>query len=146
VTAPCEGFSSSTTIVAWPASLQEFLKHKQCDSEIVDNGLDGLEALKSTHFDAAIVDLVMPNMDGIATLRAFRKLAPMLPIIFMTGCAFGNFKRLAPNFLGMASKLGATCCLHKPIQPRQLLAALDACLMISQIVVVSGATDGAVHM
>jgi two-component system response regulator (stage 0 sporulation protein F) len=128
------------------ASLQEFLQHKQCDSEIVDNGLDGLEALKSTHFDAAIVDLVMPNMNDIETLRAFRKLAPMLPTIIMTGCAFGNFKGLAPNFLGMATKLGATCCLRKPIQPRQLLTALDACLMISQIVAVSGATDGAVHM
>jgi two-component system response regulator (stage 0 sporulation protein F) len=128
------------------ASLQESLQHKPCDSEIVDNGLDGLEALKSTHFDAAIVDLVMPNMDGIETLRAFRKLAPKLPIIVMTGCAFGNSEGSAPNFLGMATKLGATCCLHKPIQPRQLLATLDACLMISQIVVVSGATDGAAHM
>jgi DNA-binding response OmpR family regulator len=46
----------------------------------------------------------------------------------------------------MATKLGATCCLHKPIQPRQLLATLDACIMKSQIVAVSGATDAAVHM
>jgi CheY-like chemotaxis protein len=56
------------------ASLQEFLQHKHCDSEIVDNGVDGLEALTSTPFDAAIVDLVMPNMDGIETLPALRKL------------------------------------------------------------------------
>lgn len=127
-------------------SIQEFLKHKHCDSQIVDNGLDGLEAIQATRFDAAIVDLVMPNMDGIETLRAFHKLAPTLPIIIMTGCAFGNSNSPAPNFLGMATKLGATCCLHKPIRPLQLLAALDACLMVSQIAAVSGATDDAVHI
>src|SRR3977135_3337498 len=110
-------------------ALQEFLKHKHCDSAIFDNGAKGLQAVKSSHFDVAIVDLVMPEMDGIEIIRGFHQCSPTLPIILMTGYGVGASHNLAPNFLGMAAKLGAIRCLCKPVQPRQLLDAIEACLV-----------------
>jgi CheY-like chemotaxis protein len=98
-------------------SIQEFLKHKQCESTIAADGAKGLRARASGCFDPAIIDLVMPGMDGIETARAFRKHAPLLPIILMTGHGFSKPCGTAPDFFGMAAKMGATYCLRKPIRP-----------------------------
>src|SRR3977135_3528026 len=105
------------------AARQEVRKHKGYDSVIANSGANGLKAIGSSHFDLAIIDLMMPDMDGIGTIRAFHKCAPMLPIILMTGYAFSAFRGPTPDFFGMAAKLGASHCLHKPIQPRKLLDA-----------------------
>jgi CheY-like chemotaxis protein len=109
-------------------AIQEFLKHKQCESAIATDGAKGLRALESGCFDLAIIDLVMPGMDGIETIRAFQKRSPLLPIILMTGHGFSRPCGTVPDFFGMAAKMGATYCLRKPIRPRQLLEAFEACL------------------
>jgi DNA-binding NtrC family response regulator len=127
-------------------ALQEFLKHKHCESVIFGNGAKGLQAVESSHFDVAIVDLVMPDMDGIETIRAFHKSSPTLPIILMTGYGFGASHNLAPNFLGMAAKLGAACCIRKPIQPRQLLDSIEACLVKPSTEGARHAADGALRV
>jgi CheY-like chemotaxis protein len=114
-------------------AIQEFLKHKQCETMIAADGTKGLRALESGGFDLAIVDLVMPGMDGIETIRAFRKRAPLLPIILMTGHGFSNPAGPVPDFFGMAAKMGAAYCLRKPIRPLELLEAFEACLGAPQI-------------
>jgi DNA-binding NtrC family response regulator len=116
------------------AAIQEFLKHNECESVIAPDGAKGLRALESANFELAIVDLVMPGMDGIETIRAFHKHAPLLPIILMTGHGFARPCGTVPDFFGMAAKMGAAYCLRKPIRPRQLLEAFEACLGGPQIV------------
>ena len=56
------------------------------------DGEDGLEALKAAlgegkGFDLVVSDVVMPGLDGPAMARELRKLAPDLPVLFMSGYA-----------------------------------------------------------
>ncbi|MBN3033685.1 MAG: response regulator [Candidatus Saganbacteria bacterium] len=56
----------------------------------VDFAFDGEEALKkigANFYDAAILDLVMPKLDGYAALTRIREIHPDLPVIFITGKA-----------------------------------------------------------
>ncbi|MFT4028075.1 MAG: response regulator, partial [Novosphingobium sp.] len=58
------------------------------------DGEEGLEQVaKGGRFDLVVSDVVMPNMDGPAMARAIRKLAPGLPILFMSGYAEDHLRR-----------------------------------------------------
>ena len=49
------------------------------------SGKDALQALRKADFDAVVLDLKMEDMDGIEVLKIFKKIAPELPIIMLTG-------------------------------------------------------------
>jgi len=49
------------------------------------SGAEGLELVRRQMFDLVITDLKMPVMDGVATTRALRALAPALPVVLMSG-------------------------------------------------------------
>ncbi len=71
--------------------------------------------------DMVITDLVMPNQEGIETIRAIRARFPQVKIIAMSG-AFGG------KFLRMAKGLGADATLHKPVAPGDLLRTVAGLL------------------
>jgi CheY-like chemotaxis protein len=75
-----------------------------------------------------IVDIFMPGMDGLETIRVFKKSAPEVPVIAMSGFMFRDSAKPAPNFLSMATKLGAAYSLAKPFRPKDLLRAVEYCL------------------
>src|ERR1700756_2067979 len=88
---------------------------------LAECGHDGAEAIEAYAFDVAIVDIFMPDMNALETIRAFRQSAPALPIVMMSGYAFRAANGPAPDFFRMAVDLGATACLRKPFTPAQLL-------------------------
>ena len=53
--------------------------------ETSENGMEALEKMKRNSFDAVVLDIVMPHMDGITLTKELVKLYPDLPIIIMTG-------------------------------------------------------------
>ena len=58
------------------------------------DGDEGLEAVKlDGGFDMVVSDVVMPSMDGPAMAREIRKLAPKLPVLFMSGYADEQLRR-----------------------------------------------------
>ena len=63
----------------------------------------------------------------VAAPQAFRKSAPSLPIVVMSGYAFRAANGPAPDFFRMAIDLGATACLRKPFTPSQLQHAVQIC-------------------
>jgi CheY-like chemotaxis protein len=68
-------------------------------------------------------------MDGYQTIKEFRRIDPDLQIIAMSGVMFRESSGgSAPDFLGMAAKLGATRSLHKPFRPAELIEAVRACV------------------
>ncbi len=69
------------------------------------------------HLDLVITDLVMPNQEGIETIRAIRQQFPHVRILAISG-AFGG------KFLRMAKLLGADAILTKPIPPDQLCSTV----------------------
>lgn len=93
-----------------------------------EDGRSGVAAVADQKFDVVIVDIFMSGMDGLESIRAFNKIAPSLPVIAMSGFLFRDALTPAPDFLAMATKLGAACSLQKPFRSKELLHAVTACL------------------
>lgn len=80
-----------------------------------ENGKQALEQALAGRVDLLITDLVMPEKEGIETIRALRRQAPGIGIIAVSG-AFGGM------FLSTARMLGADVVLSKPVDAELLLA------------------------
>jgi two-component system, sensor histidine kinase len=92
--------------------------------ECVEGGREAVEAARSGRFDAILMDIFMPHMDGMIATRAIRELAEPIastPIIAVTTAAEpGEVKRYLA--------CGMTDVVAKPILAARLLEALSAAL------------------
>jgi two-component system, OmpR family, response regulator len=84
-------------------------------------GQAGLGQLQGGGFDAVLLDVMMPGMDGLAVLRKIRDAGHRVPVIMLT--ARGDE---ADRVVGL--ELGADDYVAKPFSPRELLARLRAVL------------------
>jgi OmpR family response regulator RpaB len=94
---------------------------------------DGLARLRSERFDAAILDVMLPEMDGFELCRTIRRDSD-IPIIMLT--ARGD---VMDRVVGL--ELGADDYLPKPFEPRELAARLQTILR-RQRAVAAGAAAG----
>lgn len=97
---------------------------------VVETACDGAEGwslfqAKPRRYAAAVVDLMMPRMDGRHLVRQMRTLAPDLPVIFSSGLTDDKGGSSPP--LGFEA-LGVKTLLRKPYTEAQLLAALGSIL------------------
>lgn len=81
------------------------------------SGMKALEILEHSHTDVVLLDVKMPEMDGIETLRRIRSLKPLVEVVLLTGHA-----SVDSGIEGM--KLGAFDYLMKPIELEPLLEKL----------------------
>jgi two-component system, OmpR family, KDP operon response regulator KdpE len=88
------------------------------------NGLEGLAAFRTQEVGLVIVDLMMPHMDGLATIQHIRQ-DSVVPIIVLSALGEENHKIQALN-------LGADDYLTKPFGVGELLARIQAVLRRSQ--------------
>ncbi|MEP6934055.1 MAG: response regulator [Nitrospirota bacterium] len=65
--------------------LGTFLRHKGYEVLLAGNGQDGLELLRQEHLDVIVLDLQMPDMDGLTVLRHIRSLNAHQPVIIFSG-------------------------------------------------------------
>ncbi len=121
--------------VSTRTALHALLSKNKLGVFLAADGPTGIRLIGQIPFDVIVIDMFMPGMDGIATMRELIKLDPTLPFIAMSGCGFTNRKLGAPDFLGMAVRLGAAAALQKPFGAAELLAAVDECLLRRQAVI-----------
>lgn len=95
---------------------------------VAGDGHKGLALVGANRFDLLFLDIFMPGMDGLETMRHIRVLQPTLPIVVISGRSITPDAYAEPDFLKMATKLGAVASLQKPFRPDALLAAVDGCL------------------
>ena len=88
-------------------------------------GQAGLAALAGGGFDAVLLDVMMPGMDGLAVLRKLRDAGHRIPVLMLT--ARGDE---ADRVVGL--ELGADDYIAKPFSPRELLARIRAVLRRAQ--------------
>ena len=88
-------------------------------------GQAGLAALAGGGFDAVLLDVMMPGMDGLAVLRKLRDAGHRIPVLMLT--ARGDE---ADRVVGL--ELGADDYVAKPFSPRELLARIRAVLRRAQ--------------
>lgn len=93
-----------------------------------DGGRKGLALCESGDFDLLFLDIFMPGMDGFETMRMVRLRRPQMPIIVISGRPVTSDADGAPDFLTMATKLGAVSSLQKPFRPADLLTAVARAL------------------
>ncbi len=98
-------------------TLAERLKTRGLKVETATSGEQAVE-LAGKNFDAVLLDLAMPGMDGIATLKRLRQINPRLQIILLTGHA--TVKKSI-----QAMKLGAVDVLEKPADIKDILDKIE---------------------
>jgi NarL family two-component system response regulator LiaR len=92
----------------------------QDDVEVVGEAADGEEAIAAAERlapDVALVDLVMPRVDGIEAIKRIRAAAPATRIIVLT--SFTDEDKMLP-----AVRAGAVGYLLKDVEPQELVAAI----------------------
>lgn len=89
-------------------------------TRVATNGLEAVEAVKEESFDAIIMDVEMPEMNGWDAVRHIRHLSNgnQLPIIMFT--AYGG-----DEDYDRAIAAGANCLMLKPILPQELLNQIE---------------------
>jgi CheY-like chemotaxis protein len=95
---------------------------------VANDGRAGLALFETDQFDLLFLDIYMPGMDGLETMRHVRAQRPTIPIIVISGRSVTPDAYAEPDFLKMATKLGAVASLQKPFRADALLAAVDGCL------------------
>ena len=83
--------------------------------DVVYNGEDALDYIEAGNYDAAVLDIMMPKMDGITVLKKVREAGNQIPILMLTAKA-----EIDDKVLGLDS--GANDYLAKPFDSRELLA------------------------
>lgn len=99
--------------------LTKILQKEHYSVDPVYNGEDALLYLQSGDYDGAVLDVMMPKMDGITVLRRLREGGSSLPVLILTAKT-----EVHDRVLGLDS--GANYYLTKPFDTRELLAALRA--------------------
>lgn len=100
-------------------ALTAILRHSGYEVDAVHDGLTALDHLRRQAFDAAILDIMMPGMDGIEVLRQARQSGIRLPIIMLTAKS-----EVADKVEGLDA--GANDYLTKPFAAKELLARIRA--------------------
>lgn len=100
-------------------ALVSILQKNRCCVDAVDNGRDALDYLRSDLYDAAILDIMMPLMDGVSVLIRAREAGHATPVLLLTAKS-GIDDKIA----GLDA--GANDYLTKPFDMRELLARLWA--------------------
>jgi two-component system response regulator AtoC len=101
--------------------LAAFLRTRGLSPICAASGEEALEELRRAPPDVATLDLVLPGMDGLATLRAMKALAPNVPVIVLSGVG-------ATQAIVEALRFGAADFLRKPFEAEELEIALDKAL------------------
>ncbi len=87
--------------------IAERMRGRGFDVDTANSGADGLERIKEKEYDAIVLDMSMPGLDGIETMRRMLAQDDTLQIIILTG--YGSVKKGVE-----AVKQGAADFLEKP--------------------------------
>ena len=90
---------------------------------------DGLQRFGRAAFDLVIVDLFMPEIDGLQAITRIRLRHPKLAILVLSGHHFEQTAAHRPDFL--VNEPHAFVSLRKPFRPADLLDAIGRCLASS---------------
>jgi len=98
--------------------LAERLEARGLSVHKTNSGEDALAAAEGTVFDAIVLDMAMPGMDGIETLEGLLEINPDLQVILLTG-------RATLEQAVAAIRLGALDLLEKPAEIGTLVSKIE---------------------
>ncbi len=101
--------------------LREYLNAKNFETALFINGMLALEAFSREEYDICILDIMMPEMDGLTLAREIRKINPQIPVLFLT--AKSQKENVLEGF-----RTGADDYITKPFSMEELLYRIQAIL------------------
>jgi len=99
-------------------TLGKRLMERELDIETAGSGEEAINLVKNKLFDVIILDVKMPGLDGVETLRELKKISPLVEVIMLTGHA-----SVDSAIEGM--RLGAYEYLMKPCNIDELLEKVN---------------------
>lgn len=99
--------------------LSAILKGNKYSVDVVYDGEEALTYLEAENYDAVVLDIMMPKVDGITVLKTIREQGNSIPVIMLTAKS-----ELDDKIVGLDS--GADDYLTKPFEVKELLARLRA--------------------
>jgi len=99
--------------------LRNYLQAKEYETTLFVNGRAALERFSSGMYDLCILEIMMPEMDGLALAKAVRNADPAIPVIFLT--AKNQEEDIIEGF-----KTGADDYITKPFSMEELLYRIEA--------------------
>lgn len=105
--------------LAMSRALCAILERNNYSVDAVYDGQEALDYLEADNYDAAILDIMMPKVDGITVLKEIRARGNLIPVIMLTAKS-----EIDDKILGLDS--GANDYLTKPFNSRELLARIRA--------------------
>jgi DNA-binding response OmpR family regulator len=100
-------------------ALVTVLKHNNYSVDAVYNGQDALDYLETGVYDGAVLDIMMPKMDGVTVLKKLRAQGNSVPVLLLTAKA-----EIDDRVTGLDA--GADDYLTKPFAMKELLARIRA--------------------
>lgn len=101
--------------------LNSYLAVKNFDVKLCPNGIIALDTFMSESFNLCILDIMMPEMDGLTLAREIRLINPEIPVIFLT--AKNQEEDIIEGF-----RIGADDYISKPFSMEELLYRIEAVL------------------
>ena len=107
-------------------AVTDILQYHKYTVDSVNNGRDALDNGLSHHYDGIILDIMMPELDGISVVRKLRENSVMTPVLMLTAKS-----EIRDRITGLDA--GADDYLSKPFEMSELLAHIRALLRRSEI-------------
>lgn len=114
--------------VALARAVAKIFEKNNYSADVVHNGSDALAYLQTGDYDVAVLDIMMPGMDGISVLRTIRAQGNSIPVLILSAKS-----EIDDKVAGLDN--GANYYLTKPFDSKELLATIRA------ITRTQGATD-----
>ncbi len=108
------------------STLRRALEIEDYAVEVAGSGAIALEKLAAHPFDGVLLDVVMADMDGLATLARIKELRPELPVVMMSGNA-------TLQTAVQATRLGACDFLEKPLTTDKVLITVRNALKLAEL-------------
>ncbi len=106
------------------AMLRETFERSGYEAVEATNGREALELYSENPADLVIIDIIMPQKEGIETITDLRKVYPDAKIFAISGGG-----RIGPeDYLSLASKCGAMRTFKKPLDRKEILLAVEQVL------------------
>jgi two-component system response regulator MprA len=107
------------------SAIERVLRFNGCEVELAEDGIGALDAIDASRPDALVLDVMMPNLDGLGACRMVRRRGDDLPILMLTARV-----ELGDRVAGLDA--GADDYLAKPFEVEELIARLRALLRRSR--------------
>ena len=98
-------------------TMNDILTLEGFDVTVAPDGASAIALCRKVGFDVALLDIRMPGMDGVETLKALKAIAPDLRAVMITGFEAGDLARRAMD-------AGAEAVFHKPLDVASFLPLL----------------------